>query len=285
MSNELSMETKKSDSQDYYEWLQKFEVAKTTDDTFTPPKVYDAVKDWVLNEYVDSVKELKAIRPFYPGGDFTAEDYSGKVVIDNPPFSIISKIVKFYEQRGVKYFLFAPSLTLFSAQAKTSVVVDSDIKYANGATIKTAFVTNLDGSYAVRTAPNLSKAIEAATKDEAKRVLPKYKYPDNLITAAGLQKLAKVDLQIPHGEVSEKIGALDSQRPEKKRIFGDGLFITDKAAAEVKAAEVKAAEVKAAEVKAAKPVIVWELSDRERMIIKGLETGGSQLVALEDYLT
>lgn len=258
------METKNSDSQDYYKWLQKFEAKKTTDDTFTPPKVYDAVKDWVLNEYADSVKELRATRPFYPGGDFTAADYSGKVVIDNPPFSILSKIVKFYEQRDIKYFLFAPSLTLFSPQAKTSIITDSDIKYANGAIVKTAFVTNLDDSYAVRTAPDLSKAIEAAKEDEAKMVLPKYKYPDNLITAAGLQKLAKVDLRIEHSEVSEKIGALDSQRPKKKTIFGGGLLITDKAAAEVKAA---------------KEVIVWELSDRERMIIKGLETGGNNRCA------
>lgn len=38
------------------------------------------------------------VRPFWPGGDYEDFDYpTGCVVIDNPPFSILSKIVRFYE--------------------------------------------------------------------------------------------------------------------------------------------------------------------------------------------
>lgn len=57
---------------------------------------------------------------------------------------------------------------------------------------------------------------------------------------------------------------LDSQRKFKKSIFGCGYLISGKKAAELKAAELKAAEPKAAEN-------VWELSEREKEIIKTLK--------------
>ena len=48
--------------------------------------------------------------PFYPGGDYEREEYpQGCTVVDNPPFSILSKIVKHYQERGVGFFLFAPT--------------------------------------------------------------------------------------------------------------------------------------------------------------------------------
>ena len=52
---------------------------------------------------------------------------------------------------------------------------------------------------------------------------------------------------------------LDSQRKFKKGIFGRGYLISGKKAAELKAAELKAAEH------------VWELSEREKEIIKTLK--------------
>lgn len=52
---------------------------------------------------------------------------------------------------------------------------------------------------------------------------------------------------------------LDSQRKFKKSIFGNGYLISGKKAAELKAAELKAAEH------------VWELSEREKEIIKTLK--------------
>ena len=64
----------KADFFDYEGFLDKFEPKKTTDDCYTPPAVYQAVKDWVLKEYaVDPSAPI--IRPFVPGGDFEKCEY------------------------------------------------------------------------------------------------------------------------------------------------------------------------------------------------------------------
>ena len=73
----------------YEEFVNKFKPKKTTDDCYTPDVIYDAVRDWAVREY--SLSGARIIRPFWPGGDYQSEDYSGDcVVIDNPPFSILS---------------------------------------------------------------------------------------------------------------------------------------------------------------------------------------------------
>lgn len=99
---------------EYNEFLHKFEGKKTTDDCYTPENIYDAVADWVAEEYGLSRRQF--VRPFYPGGDYKSEKYpKGAVVVDNPPFSILAEIIKFYNANNVKFFLFAPTLTLFTA--------------------------------------------------------------------------------------------------------------------------------------------------------------------------
>lgn len=100
-------------SKTYEEFVEKFKPKKTTDDCYTPPVVYDAVAGWVASEY--GVNRDNFVRPFYPGGDYENYDY-GKtaIVVDNPPFSILSKIVDFYISKNVPFFLFAPNLTLFN---------------------------------------------------------------------------------------------------------------------------------------------------------------------------
>ncbi len=75
-------------SKTYDEFVEKFKPKLTTDDCYTPKKVYDAVLEWVIKEY--KIDKNKVVRPFYPGGDFENFDYSnGAVVVDNPPFSIM----------------------------------------------------------------------------------------------------------------------------------------------------------------------------------------------------
>ena len=102
----------------YEEFVEKFKPKKTTDDCYTPPRVYEAVKDWVVKEY--GIDPTKIVRPFYPGGDYERFEYpEGGVVLDNPPFSILSKILRFYDERGIAYFLFAPTLTIFSSAKNT----------------------------------------------------------------------------------------------------------------------------------------------------------------------
>ena len=58
----------------YEEFTNKFKPKKTTDDCYTPPLVYAAVRDWVVAEY--GIDAEKIARPFYPGGDYENFDYS-----------------------------------------------------------------------------------------------------------------------------------------------------------------------------------------------------------------
>lgn len=52
--------------QKYDEFIKKFEQSRTTDDCFTPPEVYNAIKDWVCKRY--NINPDSISRPFYPGG-------------------------------------------------------------------------------------------------------------------------------------------------------------------------------------------------------------------------
>lgn len=95
------------------EFLEKFKPKLTTDDCYTPENIYACVRDWAVDRY--GLAGAEVVRPFFPGGDYEHYDYpEGCVVIDNPPFSILSNICRFYDKRGIRYFLFAPALTLFS---------------------------------------------------------------------------------------------------------------------------------------------------------------------------
>ena len=77
---------------EYDEFVEKFKPKKTTDDCYTPPEVYEVIKDWACAEY--GIDPSKVVRPFYLGGDYESFDYGGgKVVVDNPPFSILSSTI------------------------------------------------------------------------------------------------------------------------------------------------------------------------------------------------
>lgn len=150
--------------EDYEGFVDKFKPKKTTDDCYTPPEVYEVIKDWACEEY--GIDQEKIVRPFYPGGDYESFDYSGgKVVVDNPPFSILSKIQEFYLEKDVPFFLFAPSLTCLTGvkvcMRTTHVICDCDIEYANGAIVRTSFVTNMGGDVIAKTEPGLTKAAQA----------------------------------------------------------------------------------------------------------------------------
>lgn len=88
---------------DYDAFIDKFEAKKTTDDCYTPPEVYNCILNYVTEKC--NIKGAKIVRPFYPGGDYENCEYPENcVVIDNPPFSIISQIAKFYVKKGIKFF-------------------------------------------------------------------------------------------------------------------------------------------------------------------------------------
>ena len=272
------------EDEEYLEFLEKFKAKKTTDDCYTPTLVYEAVAKWVENEYHVNRKDF--VRPFYPGGDYKAEKYpKGCIVVDNPPFSILAEIVNFYHENGIRFFLFAPSLTLFSSSSSsscTAICCGVTVTYENNASISTSFLSNLeDRSIRFRSAPTLYKAVEDANDENLKQLrkeLPKYSYPDNVVTSAFVARLAKygVDFAVSVKE-SCAISSLDSQKESGKAIYGKGYLISEKAAAEKAAAEKAAAEKASAEKAAADKAAAtrWALSDREKAIIAKLSSNGN----------
>jgi len=263
------------DNEGYRQFVEKFKPKKTTDDCFTPDEVYDAVASWVEKEY--GLRRENFVRPFYPGGDYMRENYpAGCVVVDNPPFSILTQIVDFYGAMGIRYFLFKPGLTMIKKRNCCQICTDSDIEYENGARVRSGFVTNLEENI-LRTAPELGRAIceaQERRKKETKKENPKYSYPMNVVTLAMMNKLSKYgqDFRI-RKEEARFIGELDAQKASGKGIFGGGYLIGGKAAAEKAAAEKAAAEKAAAEKAAAEKTAahVWELSEREKEIIREID--------------
>ena len=246
---------------DYDAFVDKFKVKKTTDDCYTPSAVYQTILEYV-SIHAD-LRGKRLSRPFFPGGNYEVEDYDkNTVVIDNPPFSIISQIVTFYVQRNIKFFLFAPALTLFTATLKhrgvTKIVCGAPIVYENGAKIPTSFLTNLWGNGAIIGDAYLFNKIKDCANTTTKSV-KKLKFPDNICTAAQLQPIVAKGVNFVFEEcVTSPTSKLDFYG---KNLFGGGYILSTSATAEKLAAEKLAAE-KLAEVK---------LSPRELRIIEELD--------------
>ena len=252
---------REEDNEEYNEFLEKFEPKKTTDDCYTPELVYDAIADWVASRY--NVKRSRFVRPFYPGGDYTAEEYKpDSVVVDNPPFSILAEIVKFYDEHGIKFFLVAPTLTLFSpASSCCAICTGCTITYENGAKVNTSFLTNLDEGTRARSEPTLYAAVKAANDEslrEQKKELTRYLYPDYVLTSTRCAKFSRlgIDFVLPKAE-SEHIRRLDAQKETDKGVFGSAYLMSERMKQEKEKAEREKAER-------------WHLSPREMEIVRRL---------------
>ena len=208
-------------STNYADFVKKFERKKTTDDCYTPEAVYNAIIQYIDNNIIDL--EGKIIkRPFFPNGDYLAEKYDNKtIVIDNPPFSIYSKIVRNYMRMNVKFFLFAPALMLFVPRSNCSyVITNSNIRYNNGAVVKTSFATNLIGGKILisATLSNYIKVAQQQTNKEKKDM----RLPENYINSAQLIKYCKnKDLMLQGSEDF-------LTKFEGRKIFGAAMRLTDK---------------------------------------------------------
>ena len=154
-----------------------------TDEYYTPAPVYDAVRDYVLARYFPDggFDPARIVRPFYPGGDYAAADYPpGCLVLDNPPFSCVTQIVRTYDARGIKFFLFCSSLGLLNVaqnlQTVTRIMTNAHIRYTNGLRVNTSFCTNLHdpelGMPYVRTDPALRQAIKRVNNTYTVRTKP-----------------------------------------------------------------------------------------------------------------
>jgi len=247
---------------DYDAFLDKFEVKKTTDDCYTPKEVMDIVINYVNEKYPLAGKKI--IRPFFPCGDFESVDYTDDmVVIDNPPFSIVTKICKYYIERDIKFFLFCPHLTAFSSDIDaTHIIASADITYENGATIKTAFVSNMFGDVKIIGDAELHKKFKELQKRN-KANLPKYEYPDHIVTVSKIAYCIENGISVTFDKKDLKhYRGMDAQKKHGKSLFGSGFLASNKAAAATAAAT--------AAVNKKDNVIVWELSQRELEIIKSL---------------
>jgi len=260
---------------DYDAFIDKFEDKKTTDDCYTPKEVIDIVISYVNEKY--PLKDKQIIRPFFPGGDFESIDYpDNAVIIDNPPFSIITKICKYYIERDIKFFLFCPHLTAFCSDIDaTHIIASADITYENGATIRTAFVSNMFGDLKIIGDADLHLKFKEL-KQRNKANLPKYEYPDHIITVSKVAYCIEKGINVAFEKKDLKhYRGMDSQKKHGKALFGSGFIASDKAAAVAVAAAVAAAAAAAAAAVAAAvnkkdDVIVWELSHKEKEIIKSL---------------
>ncbi len=252
---------------DYEGFVGKFEPKKTTDDCYTPPEVYDAVAGYVSGRY--GIDRADMVRPFFPGGDYQAFDYpEGCCVVDNPPFSILSEIVDFYVAQGVPFFLFAPALTCFCPLRRnlgkvTALACSVPVTYANGAVVRTSFLTSLSPEIACESCPDLADAMGAAMASVLKRdakTLPKYEFPNEVLTAARLGWMSNhgTPFRVRSDECAF-IRSLDAMRGAgKSGIFGGGLLLSSHAAEERAAAER------------------WQLSAREMGIQAMLGKGGAK---------
>ena len=258
------------EDEEYQEFLEKFKLKKTTDDCYTPEIVYNEIADWVEKRY--SVKKSDFVRPFYPGGDYKKEQYKNSdIVVDNPPFSILAEIIRFYIGKGIRFFLFCPHLTQFSSSSSKAccLCVGVTITYENGANVNTSFVTNMENpEIQFKSEPSLYAVVKAANDTnlkQTKRELPKYSYDKHIITTPFLSSLSRygIEFSVPCAEC-EGISRLDAQKQSGKAIFGKGYIVSDRIVAEREKAEREKAEREKAER--------WELSDREWAIVARLNS-------------
>lgn len=237
--DDINLEQKgKIGFKDYEAFVEKFKPKKTTDDCYTPSEIYSCILEYVKTKCDLSTKRI--LRPFVPGGNYKAINYKANdVVVDNPPFSILSQIIRYYIGHNIKFFLFAPSLTLINATQMrcTSIVCGAPIVYENGAVVSTSFATNIYGDDALIVDGELYKRIEAVSALLRKRQSKTRKgkvWPDNVTSSALLHKIATrgVNLVI-RKESLAVVFKLDC----KVVIYGGGVLLSEKAAAEKAAAE------------------------------------------------
>ncbi|GAA7926761.1 hypothetical protein HpBT060_14660 [Helicobacter pylori] len=212
--------------EDYDTWFNNLrQNVKTSDDSFTPPKVYEAVIEYI-NEKIIPLDSIEIQRPFYPGGDYQkdSEFYNEKsVVIDNPPFSISSEIIDFYIKNNIKFFIFVSGLTCFSYLDKDVHLLCpyASIKYDNGAKVVTCFAHNLLPK-GVTISGELRKRLEILL---TKKQRDKFQYPNEILSVKQCLKLSK---QLK-GEVTitkyRGVCGLNYKGKQKK-IFAKGMLLS-----------------------------------------------------------
>ena len=206
-----------SKNETYDEFVNKYKPKLTTDDCYTPHKIYSVILEWVKKYY--GVNE-RIIRPFNPNDDYKKYDYNNAVVVDNPPFSILAEIIDYYLDNNIKFFLFAPGLTCFTYLAKNRKVcilpIHVTITYENGAKIPTGFVTNLENN-AININAELYKLINDFNDVKSRR---KVKHSCDYICIGNCNKLAKRGIDFRIKSFKEL-----AYKKDGYKIFGGGALL------------------------------------------------------------
>ena len=237
---------------DYNAFLErhtKNTAGKNTDELYTPPAVYEAVLNWVKTN-CPSIHGKRIMRPFRPGGDYKAEDYTGAVVVDNPPFFIEHFITRWYVDHGVHFFLFAPGLTLFRGSTildkLTFVASFAEVEYVHNEQVKakipTSFITNIPdlATYQLISAPELRDAItKAQDNKEEKAKLTRTEYSPNIVTSYRLGMLAEVGIPMRVRREETLLWRKNVIKRGRVDIFGGAFVVSDRVAAAVKEAIVR----------------------------------------------
>lgn len=248
----------------YQQFIEKFKPKKTTDDCYTPPYIYETILKWVKTKY-NIPNDATILRPFKPGGNYQTEHYDANTyVIDNPPFSIRSQILKYYNAHNIKYFLFAPALTQFSTKHPETchIISHTIITYENGAKVNTSFDTNLDPNK-IAIYPDLNQAITKAIREHTPQHpthTNTHTYPTSIITSATLQKLSThttQDFTLTLDQLTYT-RQLDQQKQENKTIYGGGYLLTPQAQQQYEQALKKAKHNQQPPQKQ-----TWQLTPRE----------------------
>lgn len=224
---------------DYDGFVEKFKPKKTTDDCYTPPAIYDAVFEHVKQAY-GIPDSAPVIRPFYPGGDYEHHEYPEDcIVVDNPPFSILSKIIDFYQQRNIRFFLFAPALTTINTVKKrngiTFVNANAKIIYENGANISTGFVTNLSPELIFSTCPSLKNKIKTIQESLKKKKIARLEYSSNIFSAKASQAVTDVEFFIRRDETSPM---------KNSKFFGGSFLISTEKVKQIEQLNLEAKRIK-----------------------------------------
>ena len=255
---------------DYESFVAKFrDNPKTTDDCFTPKDVYEAVV-----EYVGTIVDLsdkQILRPFFPGGDYENAVYPWNgIVIDNPPFSMFTKICAFYARHKIPFFLFGPGMTITSCckYGCTAVVVNNNIVCENGAVVRVDFASNLFGDIMAITAPRLRQMLAACPSQNVKKAMPIFAYPPEVVRVSDLHVICNGDVEyVLHRNECEITKKLDL----KDGMFGDFFLVSTEKGEAKEAARQRAQEAASQRAQeAARHATHVELSRRERRIVERL---------------
>lgn len=209
---------KRKDTQSYDDFIKKFRPINGSDECYTPIPVFECVYNYV-RELFPQFNNMENLRPFKPNGNFLKENYTNKIVIDNPPFTILSNIIQYYKLNNIKFWLFAPTLTIMHYYKKCDIVLTKlNIKYTNGANINTSFVTNMFGDDRIVLDGILTRKINSLSPLPKKN---KNLHP-YILSGARLQKWVTFDKVITIKR-EDTLPIISS----KYKIFGNGVYVRE----------------------------------------------------------